>query len=395
MLYRVKALAAGGSIVNLEIDAGDLAAVSRQADSRGLRVLSATPRARHSLSALVRRRFPLALFTQELLALLKAGIGIVEALDALSSKSEHSDDAAVMVGVLRALHEGLPFSDALERFPDAFPTLYITSVRASERTGDLPDALTRYLEYDAQAKAVQRKVVSASIYPAMLLGVGTLVTLFLLGYVVPRFSLVYKDMSHELPFMSRMLLRWGETVADYPLLVLAIPPAIVAALVALFLRLRTTDWFRERLWRLPSVGPRIRLYQLARCYRTIGMLLNGGIALPRAMEMAGGLLGDSLRGGLEQARRMVEEGRTFSDAAEAGGLVTPVATRMLRVGERSGRLGEMMERIAAFFEEEVARSIEWFTKLFEPLLMTFIGLIIGVIVVLLYMPIFDIAGTLQ
>ena len=395
MLYRVKALGSAGSIVSLEIDAGDLDAVRRQAGSRGLRVLSAKPRAQHSIAALVRRRFPLALFTQELLALLQAGIGIVESLDALSSKSEHQDDAAVMSGLLKAIHEGLPFSDALHRFPDAFPALYITSVRASERTGDLPDALSRYLGYDAQATAIRRKVISASIYPAMLLGVGGLVTMFLLGYVVPRFSLVYKDMSHELPFMSRLLLSWGETVADHPLLVLLIPVAVVAALAMLFLRLRATDWFRERLWHLPSIGPRIRLYQLARCYRTIGMLLNGGIALPKAMEMAGGLLGNSLRGGLEQARRLVEEGRTFSDAAEAGGLVTPVATRMLRVGERSGRLGEMMERIAAFFEEEVARSIEWFTKLFEPLLMTFIGLIIGVIVVLLYMPIFDIAGTLQ
>jgi general secretion pathway protein F len=395
MLYRVKALGGGGSIVGLEIDAGDLDAVRRQAESRGLRVLSATPRAQHSLGALFRRRFPLPLFTQELLALLQAGIGIVESLDALSGKSENPDDAAVMTGVLRALHEGLPFSDALERFPDAFPTLYITSVRASERTGDLPDALSRYLVYDAQASTIKRKVVSASIYPVLLLGVGTLVTLFLLGYVVPRFSLVYKDMSHELPLLSRLMMGWGDTVAEHPLVVLAIPLAIAAGLVTALLRLRTTDWLRRKLWTLPSVGPRIRLYQLARCYRTIGMLLNGGITLPRAMEMTSGLLGDSLRGGLDQARRMVEDGRTFSDAAEAGGLVTPVASRMLRVGEQSGRLGEMMDRIAAFLEDEVARSIEWFIKLFEPLLMLFIGLVIGVIVLLLYMPIFDIAGSLQ
>ena len=176
--------------------------------------------------------------------MLNAGIGIVESLDALSSKSEHSDDAEVMIGVLRALHEGLPFSDALERFPDAFPTLYITSVRASERTGDLADALSRYLEYDAQAKAIRRKVVSASIYPVMLLGVGSLVTLFLLGYVVPRFSFVYKDMSHELPLMSRLMMSWGDTVAEHPMMVLAIPVAFIVGVVVLFLRLRTTEWFR-------------------------------------------------------------------------------------------------------------------------------------------------------
>lgn len=395
MLYRVKALAAGGSIVSLDLDAGDLDSARRQAGSRGLRVLSVTPQTANSLSAWFRRRFPLALFTQELLSLLNAGIGIVEALDALSSKAEHPDDAGIMSGLLKALQEGLPLSDALERFPDAFPTLYVTSVRASERTGDLADAFTRYLGYEAQVLAIRRKVVSASIYPVMLLGVGGLVTMFLLGYVVPRFSLVYKDMSHELPFMSRLLMKWGGFVADHPLLVLMIPLAIITGLVMAFTRLKGTSWFRERLWNMPSVGPRIRLYQLARLYRTLGMLLNGGIALPRAMEMAAGLLGGSLRSGLDLARRQVEEGKPFSVAAEAGGLVTPVATRMLRVGEHSGNLGEMMERVAAFFEEDVARSIEWFTKLFEPILMTFIGLIIGVIVVLLYMPIFDIAGSLQ
>jgi general secretion pathway protein F len=395
MLYNVTALRSGGSIVRLEIDASDLDAVRRQAESRRLRVLSATPRTRHSMRALFRRRFPLALFTQELLALLKAGIGIVEAIDALSGKSENPDDAAVMTSVLRALHEGLPLSDALERFPEAFPTLYVTSVRASERTGDLADALLRYLDYDAQAQAIRRKVVSASIYPAMLLGLGTLVTLFLLGYVVPRFSLIYKDLSHDLPLVSRLLISWGDTVADHPLLVLAIPLAVVAGLTALLTRLKRNGWLRRALWNLPSVGPRIRLYQLARCYRTIGMLLNSGIALPQAMAMTGGLLGDTLRSGLEQARRMVVDGRKFSDAAEAGGLVTPVAIRMLRVGEHSGRLGEMMERIAAFLEDEVARTIEWFIKLFEPLLMLFIGLVIGIIVLLLYMPIFDIAGSIQ
>ena len=395
MLYRVTALGSQGQIVSLEVEAIDLDAVRRQAESRRLRVLSATPRGRHSLNVLLRRRFPLALFTQELLALLSAGIGIVESLDTLSSKSENPDDAAVMSGVLRGLHEGLPLSDALERFPDAFPTLYVTSVRASERTGDLTDAMSRYLAYDAAAQAIRGKVISASMYPVMLLAVGTLVTLFLLGYVVPRFSLVYRDISTELPFLSRLLMNWGDTVADQPLTVLGVPVIAAVALIALLLKLSATGWLRRMLWRVPSVGPRVRLYQLARCYRTLGMLLNGGIALPKAMEMTAGLLGDSLRDGLEHARRLVVDGRKFSEAVEAGGLVTPVAIRMLRVGEHSGRLGEMMERIAIFLEEEVARSIEWFLKLFEPMLMLLIGLVIGVIVLLLYMPIFEIAGSVK
>ena len=395
MYYRVKACSATGAIVDLELEATDLESAQRQIAASALRVLSIRASRRGGLPGLNQHRFPLVLFTQELLALLRAGISIVEALDALSSKAEHGADAAVMGGVLKALYEGAPLSAALERFPQAFPVLYVTSVRASERTGDLVDTLQRYLGYEAQVQAIRQKVISASIYPAVLIVVGSLVTLFLLGYVVPRFSLVYKDVSHDLPFMSRVMLDWGDVVAAHPLLVIMIPAFSLVGLGLAFNRVRKTEWFRDRLWRLPSVGPRIRLYQLARCYRTIGMLLSGGIALPKAMEMASGLLDENLRGGLEQARALVEEGRSFSDAAALGNLVTPVATRMLRVGERSGQLGDMMEKIAAFFEEEVARSIEWFTKLFEPVLMTVIGLVIGVIVVLLYMPIFNIAGAVS
>jgi general secretion pathway protein F len=137
------------------------------------------------------------------------------------------------------------------------------------------------------------------------------------------------------------------------------------------------------------------LYQLARFYRSLGMLLRGGMPVVTALQMVSELLQLSLRGKLTLATAVISEGQSISQAMERNDLTTPVALRMLRVGERTGRMGEMMERIASFYEEETARWVERFTKLFEPLLMVFIGLVIGTIVMLMYFPIFELAGSIQ
>jgi general secretion pathway protein F len=139
----------------------------------------------------------------------------------------------------------------------------------------------------------------------------------------------------------------------------------------------------------------MKLYQLARFYRTTGMLLRGGMPLVGSLDMAAGLLHPALRERLAAARRAITEGKPVAASLDEHGLTTPVALRMLAVGERGGNMGEMMDRAAAFHDEEIARWIEWFTRLFEPILMAVIGLIIGAIVILMYMPIFELAGNLQ
>jgi general secretion pathway protein F len=151
----------------------------------------------------------------------------------------------------------------------------------------------------------------------------------------------------------------------------------------------------RRLWQIPAIGERMRIYQLARFYRTLGMLLAGGIAIVQAIKMVSEMLPPALREDLAGAAGKISEGRSISYAMEVHRLTTPVALRMLRVGERTGQMGEMMERIAAFHDEEMARWVEWFTRLFEPLLMAVIGVVIGLIVVLMYLPIFELAGSLQ
>ena len=205
MRYRVKAVGADARVVDTELDAPSEAEARTLAAGRGLVVLSLARAGRGG----GRARFPLLLFNQELLALLRAGIPLAEAVTALSEKETRAPVRSVLSDIVAALREGQPLSRALERAPQAFPDLYIAMIRAAERTSDLERALERYVAYQQQVDTLRGKLVSAAIYPALLVGVGGLVVMFLLGYVVPRFSHIYEDVGNDLPWLSQVLLDWG------------------------------------------------------------------------------------------------------------------------------------------------------------------------------------------
>ena len=395
MRFNVKAMRAGEGITALALDAANESDATRQAEQQGYTVLAVGARAGINLFARARGQFPLVLFSHELLALLNAGLPLVEAVETLAEKEHRPDVKRAITQVIEHLYEGKTLSQALEYFPQDFPALYIATVRAAERTGDLQEALQRYIAYQTQLDTVKKKLVSASIYPVLLVGIGGLVTIFLLGYVVPKFSRIFEDLGGDIPLLSRLLIQWGVYMEAHALQIGIGALTLLAVLVYLARLPETRRWVGQKLWSIPAIGERMRVYQLARFYRTVGMLLNGGIPVVTALEMVEGLLHTTLRGLLRSAAIEIREGKPMSQAMEAHNLTTPVSLRMLRVGERTGRMGEMMERVAAFYDEEMARWVDWFTRLFEPILMAFIGVIIGGIVVLMYMPIFELAGSIQ
>lgn len=396
MRFDVKALQPSGNLVSVGIDALDAADAEAQALARGYRIVTlASPRAWPWSRQRGAPRLPLVLFCQELLALLEAGLALVEALETLGEKEARPEIARVLAQAVARLREGHPLSYSLEHCGAALPPLFIASVRASEKTGALAETLARFVDYQSQLDRVRRNIVGASVYPAILLVVGTLVTLFLMLYVVPRFSMVYAELGTALPLFSRLLMAWGQFLgAHAPAFALG-AAALVAALAWLLTRASMQRRLMAGLWRLPALGARLRLFYLSRLYRSMGMLLRGGMPIAAALAMAAGGLPLALREQLALAGARIGEGQPISQSMQANGLATPVALRMLRVGERSGRMGDMMERIASFYEDDTARWVERFTKLFEPLLMLVIGLLIGCIVVLMYLPIFDLAGNIQ
>lgn len=396
MRFEMKALSEADGIQILTLDASDEAEAIRQINRRGYTILAV--RRSHAWREWLdhqRSRFSLTLFTQELMALLDAGLALVEALETLSEKEERPETKRVLKEMIANLYEGHPLSHALQQYPAIFPPLFVATVRASEKTSDLSTALTRYVDYQLQMDAVRKKVISASIYPVILLVVGALVTLFLVGYVVPRFSLVYDQIGSNLPFLSRLLMQLGELLREHGLTIFSVLSMFLLGLIYAARQPVNRQWLVNQLWKFPAMGNRMKIYQLARFYRTLGMLLQGGTPIVTALKMASDLLQVSLRQRLALASTSIGEGLSISQAMELHGLTTPVASRMLAVGERSGLMGEMMNRIATFYDDEMARWVEHFSVLFEPILMAVIGLIIGLIVVLMYFPIFDLASSIQ
>lgn len=395
MRFNVKAMRAGEGITALALDAANETDATRQAESQGYTVLAVGARSTLIGFRRAASHFPLVLFSHELLALLDAGLPLVEAVETLAEKEHRPDVKRAITQVIEHLYEGKTLSQALEYFPQVFPALYVATVRAAERTGDLQEALQRYIAYQTQIETVKKKLVSALIYPVLLLGVGGLVTLFLLVYVVPKFSRLFENVGGDIPLLSRLLIQWGVLMEAHALNIGIAALVLLVSLIYLARLPATRVWVGLKLWSIPAVGERMRVYQLARFYRTVGMLLNGGIPVVVALEMVEGLLHTTLRGLLRAATLEIREGKPMSQAMETNHLTTPVSLRMLRVGERTGRMGEMMERVAAFYDEEMARWVDRFTRLFEPILMLFIGVIIGGIVVLMYLPIFELAGSIQ
>lgn len=396
MHFSIKALDARQQVVALTLEAADRATAVEAAKNKGLKVLS-VERKGFALSALRGRApgFPTALFSIELMALLDAGLNLVEALQTLTDKETHAGRQVVLSGMLAALFRGESFSQAVSHFPQHFSPLYVATLRASERTGDVRESLTRYISYQEELDRVRKKVISATVYPIILTVVGTLVIAFLMLYVVPRFARVYEDVSGTLPFFSSMLLAVGRGIESNGVAI-----AIFAGCAAVFVGYSLTQasfraWLWGRVWRIPGLGERMKVYQLARLYRTVGMLLRAGIPAVRSLDMVRDLLAPHLRPYLTRARALVEEGQSMSYALSAMGLATPVAARMMSVGERGGNMGEMMGRIARFHDEETSRFIDVFMRAFEPILMAVLGIAVGGVVVLMYMPIFELAGSIE
>lgn len=394
MQFDVRTLSPEMVIGQLVIDGRDEADARRQVEARGLFVSAIAPR-RAGLRAGKAKALSLVLFSQELLALLNAGLGVVEALEALLEKEAAPATRGVLERLLAGLREGQRFSTVLGEQPQLFPPLYVGIVKAAEGTSDLPRSLERFIDYQQRVDLVRTKLVSAAIYPCILLLVGGGVSLFLIGYVVPRFAEVYQGAGRNLPWMSQVMLAWGQFAAAHTAPLLAGIGAAIGGAALGVRRLVRSGAMARLLGRLPGVGERVRIYELSRLYLTLGMLSEGGITILNAIDTVQGMVSVNVQQGLQGARAMIEAGLPLSAAFEANGLTTPISLRMLRVGERTGEMGAMLTQSAAFYDGEISRWIDRFTRTFEPLLMAGIGLVVGAIVVLLYMPIFDLAGEMS
>lgn len=342
-----------------------------------------------------RQRLQPRLFAQELAVLLDAGVPLLEALQTLREKGGQTSASAALDAVIEALRDGQPFSAALRCAEGEFDELFIALVAASERSGQIATVLRHHAAYLSWSETLRARLVAASVYPVLLLFAGGAVVMFLLLFVLPRFAGVFDGMRGDLPVGSRLLMDLGVMAAAHPQASLALALALPAGFLLVWHHGPTRMWVAGLAWQAPALGPRLRTVALARMYRCVGLLARAGVPVTSALRLAEDVLAAPLRPSLRAARAEVAAGQRLSDAWMRHGLTTPAALRMLRVGEGSGELASMLERAAAFHDEEIAQMSELVTRVINPVLMLVMGVVIGGIVVLMYLPIFTIMEQVQ
>ena len=403
MQYQLRVLREGLTPYQLELEASSAEDARTKAEQQGLTVLKINARSvgaglpSFGLFGLVQQHelFPLLLFCQEFRVLFEAGLSVTDVLQTLIDKETNATTRLTLQQLLAAVHEGKTLSQAMSLNPRAFPSLFIACVSAAETTGDLTEALLRYSQYLENVDLLKKRITSALVYPAIVVSFGLMVLIFLIVFVIPKFSKIYETQIAHVSTSTKLLLNLGKFSQQYGIYILLCVIVVGIAFVSLISQPEMRAKFYNQLWRLPLLGDKVRVYHLSRFYRTFSMLLKSGIPVMGGLNMVESMLGASMKANLQQAKKNIAEGLNFSQALFAAGLTTPVAMRLFNVGEKTGTLDKMMERAASFHEEQMVRWVDRFTKIFEPVLMAVIGVLIGGIVLMMYMPIFELASGIQ
>lgn len=401
--YVVRFVAPGsGAVSEVEVEAASdvQARLHVEAQGAGRVVLSVASKGPASAQAPVRPGaargdFDLAWWCRELRTLLRAGMTVVEALETLHAEPASGVREQVHGSLVRSLQQGLSLSRAM-RVAAVFPEVLIASVTASERTSTLVIALDDYLRYDELLQRLRKQVVSAAIYPLVVIALGGAIALFLLLYVVPRFSRMYVDFRGSLSFATSVLIGLSQFLsAHLPWVVAALATVAVAAVWAW----RGGLVLRTGIALLQAIGPLRRQsdhFRLAKLYQSLALMFRGGYTLDEALLVCEGLqLGGHVDHGLGVVRAALNRGRAVSLAFSEGGLTETVSQRLLAVGERTGGFDTILQTIADRHAEAFTTFVERTTRLVEPLLLLMVALVVGGIVVMMYMPIFDIASSVR
>lgn len=394
MRYQARVFSQHDGFQSVELAAASLDLLRAELEAEGKTLVSAD-----AITEGVQRRrathFPLLIFCQQLLSLLEAGLQLVEAVDTLTDKEQDSSHHQILAQLQSALRSGLSFSQAMELYPEFFPPLFQAAIEASEKTGGVAESLKRFVTYETQFQALRGRLIGALIYPALLLSLGGLVIAFLLGYVVPRFSVVFIDRLQDMPYLSGLVIRLGLTIAENPWTAVLLSLGTLTGLFLLVAHPLARQWVVNAAWRFPWLGERIRAFELVRIYRALGMLLRGGIPAVQSLQMIAGMVPLRSLPGIQRTIVSVSEGVPISVAMHHEGFTTVVSNRLLAVGERSGQMGEMLERAADFLDAELERAVDRAVRIMEPLMMIIIGVLIGGIVMLMYLPIFELADSVK
>lgn len=394
-VYTIRSFDPGtGQVEVFDLDAASREQVEHLLSQQG-KVLLACQEGRWRLAWKRTRHADIVLFCEELATLLRAGLSLTEALDALAHRG-HSSDSDLYQSLLSSLQKGQALSQAMQALPNVFPPLLIASLRSAERTGQIDETLRQFAQLLRSLQDVRRKLVSSAIYPSLVIAFGGAVGLFLLFFIIPRFASVYSGLGTAPSATSRILMLLSQHMAHYRSLWLMGVFACLLGLLAL--------WQSGHIKRLLIAGAGgiswvrywFRLFQMAEVYRSMAMMLRGGFNLLETLQLCRHTPAEYfLRTRLEILTHQVEEGMPLSQALANAQIADAIALRLLVAGERAGELPAVLDAIADDHDRRISRFLERSMKLAEPLIMILVGALIGTLVLLMYIPIFDLAGSLN
>ncbi|MCX5692113.1 MAG: type II secretion system F family protein [Candidatus Omnitrophica bacterium] len=331
----------------------------------------------------------IVIFSRQLATMVDSGIPLVQALDILCEQIEKPVFKNILAKIKDDIETGSSLSDALARHPAVFSTLYVNMVRAGESSGALDDILDRLAAYLEKSSMLQRKVKSSLVYPTVVIIMAMLITLVMLLKVIPTFKGIFAMLGGTLPLPTRILILVSDTIREMFLYVVAVIIAIVFALKKYMRTPQGKENFDKMLLAMPVLGTLFRKVAVAKFSRTFATLVKSGVPILVSLEIVGKTAGNAvIEKAVESVRNGIKEGENIADPLAKSGAFPPMVVRMIKVGEQTGELEKMLTKIADFYEDQVDAAVSGLTSLIEPLIIAFLGVVIGGIVIAMFLPVF-------
>ncbi len=398
-LFIYKARNRNGRWVKGDLDVASLEMAETALQRKGFTQIKVKPRPKDLLEGTfleegVTSR-DMVVFSRQFATMINAGVPILQSLQVMCEQTENGKLRRALYTICHAIEGGATLFEAMRKFPDIFDTLYVNMVNAGEVGGILDIVLTRLSEYIEKAAKLKAKVKGAMIYPGVVITVAVAVVAIILIFVIPTFETMFKDFGGALPLPTQIVITMSRFVQHH---FFTLPGGIIAFFVALkfFYTWEQGKVIVDR-WILfvPVVGPLLCKVAVARFSRTMSTMISSGVPILAALDIVAKTSGNkTVERGIQEAAQSIAEGQNLADPLDATGVFPPMVIHMISIGESTGALDAMLEKIADFYDDEVDVAVESLTALIEPLMIVFLGVVVGGLVVSMYLPIFKIGDTM-
>jgi len=398
--YAYQARDTSGKSVNGEVEAPDQQTAANILINRNLMVVVLTPSSSRKSGAKRRqgkvKSQELVVFTRQLATMMDAGLPLVQTLTALEEQTDSKSFKPILRHITEKVEQGDAFSQALAQHPKVFTKLFVSMVEAGETGGLLAEILDRVANYLEATARLKKKVKSAMSYPTIVCIIALGIALFLIVKVIPIFADIFKDFGAKLPMPTQVLIRISEIIRGYFILVTGAVGLLVFAVIKLKRTKRGTEFWDRLKLRLPVFGKLIHKIAMSRFARTFAALLRSGVPILETLRIVGQSSGNTMvEHAVEKTAASIERGDNLALALGQHKIFPPMLVRMVSAGEQTGKVDVMLEKISDFYDEEIEATLNGLTSLIEPLLIVFLGVVVGSIVICMFLPIFKLNEIVQ